>query len=86
MVWALCLTAASVVTIRAANDPGVTAAQSNGAWATPAGEFKILGARPELEQKPAYVGVEKTFRDFVRIIVMIDMFVMPAMIARPHQD
>jgi hypothetical protein len=41
MVWALCLTAASIVTIRAANDKGVTAAQINGTWATPAGEFKI---------------------------------------------
>jgi len=41
MVWALCLTAASVVTIRAANDASVTAAQVNGTWATPAGEFKI---------------------------------------------
>ena len=41
MVWAVCLTAASVVTIRAANDASVTAAQVNGTWATPAGEFKI---------------------------------------------
>jgi hypothetical protein len=41
MVWALCLTAASIVTIRAANDTSVTAAQVNGTWATPAGEFKI---------------------------------------------
>jgi len=41
MVWALSLTAASIITIRAANDTGVTAAQINGTWATPAGEFKI---------------------------------------------
>ena len=41
MVWALCLTATSIVTIRAANDTGVTAAQTNGTWAMPAGEFKI---------------------------------------------
>jgi hypothetical protein len=41
MVWALCLTAASIVTIRAANDTGVTAAQVNGIWATPVCEFKI---------------------------------------------
>jgi hypothetical protein len=41
MVWALCLTAASIVTIRGANDTGVTAAQINGTWATPAGPFKI---------------------------------------------
>jgi len=41
MVWALCLTAASIVTIRAANDTGVTAAQVNSTRATPAGEFKI---------------------------------------------
>ena len=41
MVWAVCLTAASVITIRAANDASVTAAQVNGTWTTPAGEFKI---------------------------------------------
>jgi len=41
MIWALCLTAASIVTIRAANDTGVTAAQVNSTRATPAGEFKI---------------------------------------------
>src|SRR5690242_990047 len=41
MVRALCLTAASVVTIRPANDASVTAAQINGTWATPAGEFRI---------------------------------------------
>ena len=41
MVWALYLTAASIVTIRAANDKGVTAAQINATWAMPAGEFKI---------------------------------------------
>jgi hypothetical protein len=41
MVWAVCLTAASVVTIRAANDASVTATNVNGTWATPAGEFKI---------------------------------------------
>src|SRR5258707_2154813 len=41
MVRVLCLTAASVVTIRPANDASVTAAQINGTWATPAGEFKI---------------------------------------------
>ncbi|KAF5407528.1 MAG: hypothetical protein Udaeo2_23480 [Candidatus Udaeobacter sp.] len=41
MVWALFLTAASVPTIRAANDASVTAAHVNATWATPAGEFKI---------------------------------------------
>jgi hypothetical protein len=42
MVWAVCLTAASVLTIPAANDASViTATQVNGTWATPAGEFKI---------------------------------------------
>ena len=41
MVWALCLTAPSIVTIRAANDTGVTAAKVNGTWATPVAEFKI---------------------------------------------
>lgn len=41
MVWAVCLAAASVVTIQATNDASVTADQVNGTWATPAGEFKI---------------------------------------------
>jgi hypothetical protein len=41
MVWAVCLTAASVVTIRAANDASVAAARGNSTRATPAGEFKI---------------------------------------------
>jgi hypothetical protein len=39
--WALCLAAASIVTIRAAGDTRVAGAQVNGTWATPAGEFKI---------------------------------------------
>jgi hypothetical protein len=38
---ALGLTVASIATARAANDTGVTVAQINGTWATPAGEFKI---------------------------------------------
>ena len=42
------------------------------------------GLRPEFEQKPANVGVKKSFADIVRILVMIDMFMMAAMIARPH--
>ena len=42
--------------------------------------------RPELEQQPADVRVEKTFADVVRVLVMIDMFMMAAMIARPHQN
>ena len=39
---------------------------------------------PELEQKPADVRMKKSFADVVRIFVMIDMFMMPAMLARPH--
>jgi hypothetical protein len=30
------------------------------------------------------VRVEKPFRNIVRIFIMIDMFMMPAVIARPH--
>jgi hypothetical protein len=41
IIWAVCLTAASVLPVRAANEASVTAAQVNGTWATPAGEFKI---------------------------------------------
>ena len=41
--------------------------------------------RPELEQQPADVRVKETFRDVVRIFVMIDMFMVAAMLARPHQ-
>jgi len=32
------------------------------------------------------MGVEKTFGDVVRVFVVVDMFMMPAMIAHPHQD
>jgi len=32
------------------------------------------------------VGVEKTFGDVVRVFVVVDMFMMPAMLAHPHQD
>ncbi len=41
--------------------------------------------RPELEQEPADVRVKKTFRDVVRVFVMIDMFMVATVIARPHQ-
>jgi hypothetical protein len=41
MVWALCSTAVSVVTIRAANDASVTATHVNATWTTRVGEFKI---------------------------------------------
>jgi hypothetical protein len=44
MVWALCLTAASVVTIRAANDTSVTAAQINGTRGNASGPVQELGA------------------------------------------
>ena len=40
-VWALCLTVSSIVTMQAGRDTTVTASQTNGTWATPAGEFKI---------------------------------------------
>jgi hypothetical protein len=40
-ICALCLAAASIVTMQAGRDTTVTAAQANGTWATPAGEFKI---------------------------------------------
>ena len=41
---------------------------------------------PELEQEPANVGVEKSFGDVVRVLVVIDMFMVPAMFARPEQN
>jgi len=41
---------------------------------------------PELEQQPADVRVEKAFRYVVRIFVVIDMFMMAPMLARPHQN
>ena len=41
---------------------------------------------PQLEQEPAHVRMKKSFGDVVRIFVMIDMFMMPAMIARPQKD
>jgi hypothetical protein len=42
--------------------------------------------RPEFEEEPPNVSVKKSFADIVRILVVIDMFMMPPMIARPHQD
>jgi hypothetical protein len=32
------------------------------------------------------VGVEKSFGDIVRVLLVIDVFVMAPMFARPHQD
>jgi hypothetical protein len=40
-IWALCLAAASIVTIQAGKDTSVTAAQVNGTWKTKHAEFKI---------------------------------------------
>jgi hypothetical protein len=40
-IWALWLTAASMVTAQAENEKSVTAAQVNGTWKTKYGEFKI---------------------------------------------
>ena len=42
--------------------------------------------RPQLKQQPANVRMKKSFADVVGIVVMIDMFVVPAVIARPQQD
>src|SRR6202040_3635205 len=41
--------------------------------------------RPQLEKEPADVRMEKTFGDVVRIFIMVDMFVVAAMFARPHE-
>src|SRR6266853_3691777 len=38
---------------------------------------------PELEQQPADMRVEKTFSDVVRVFLVIDMFMMATMLARP---
>ena len=40
--------------------------------------------RPKLEQQPADMRVEKSFADVVGIIVVIDVFMMAPMFARPH--
>src|SRR5256885_4589446 len=40
----------------------------------------------ELEKDPTHVGMEKTFLDIVRIVVVVGVFVVPAMIARPLED
>ena len=42
--------------------------------------------RLQLEKQPSDMGIEKAFRNAVRIIVMIHMFVMAPMFARPHQN
>src|SRR4029077_1532391 len=40
----------------------------------------------QLEKQPTDMGVEKPFRNTVRIIVMIHMLMMSPMFARPHQN
>ena len=42
--------------------------------------------RPELEQQPPDMRVEKTFGDVVRVFLVIDMFMMATMLAGPHQN
>ena len=42
--------------------------------------------RIQLENQPADVGEEETFRDAVGIVVVIDVLVMAPVFARPHQD
>src|SRR5262245_3660498 len=41
---------------------------------------------PEFKQQPADVSVEKTLADVVRVFIVIDMFMMAAMVACPHQN
>jgi len=41
LISALCLAAASIITMQAASDKSVTAAQLNGTWQSKHGEFKI---------------------------------------------
>src|SRR5262249_54414794 len=41
---------------------------------------------PEFKQQPADMGVKKTFADVVRGFIVIDMFMMAAVIACPHQN
>jgi hypothetical protein len=40
----------------------------------------------QFKKQPSDMGVKKAFRNAVRVIVMIHMFVMAPMFARPHQD
>ena len=40
----------------------------------------------QFEKEPTDMGVKETFRDAVGIVVVIDVFVMTAMLARPGQD
>ena len=40
----------------------------------------------ELEEQPADVGIKEALRDTVGIFIVIDMFMMPPMFARPHQN
>src|SRR5262249_61086370 len=40
---------------------------------------------PELEQEPTNVRVKKAFGDVVRVFLVIDMFMVPTMVARPQQ-
>jgi len=42
--------------------------------------------RPQFEQEPADVRMKKSFADIVGVFFVIDVFMMPAMIARPQKD
>ena len=42
--------------------------------------------RPKFEQKPANVRMKKPFGDVVGVLVMVDVFMVAAVIARPHQN
>src|SRR5690242_7748807 len=42
--------------------------------------------RRQLKQQPTNVRMKKSLADIVGIVVMVDMFVVPAVIARPEQD
>ncbi len=44
------------------------------------------GLRVELEKDPTHVGVEKTFADVVRIVVVVNVLMVAAMVARPLED
>ena len=40
----------------------------------------------ELEEQPADVGIKEALRDTIGIFIVIDMFMMTSMFARPHQN
>lgn len=50
------------------------------------GHVVVRWLRPQLEQEPSNVRVEKTFADVVGIFVVVDVLMVATVFAGPHQN